>query len=187
MTIILQPKEMHPDSLPLLSMVTSLAIAEVISSFAPALDLLIKWPNDIYAGQKKLAGILIENSMTSSRVQHCLIGIGMNINESSFPDDLSNATSLHLLTGNKYDVSQVAHAIHQQVMSFINNDFDKNLTWKERYDERIFGKGTRHTFLQNGETIAATVNGVDISGKILLNDAGGNRKGYFSHEIQWVL
>ena len=66
----------------------------------------IKWPNDIYAGDLKICGILIENILHGSEIASSIIGIGLNLNQKDFPSDLPNPVSLTLLTGESYDLEQ---------------------------------------------------------------------------------
>ena len=89
MSVILQPGSMLPSQLPQLSMKTSLAVVRCLKTLDPKLNPLIKWPNDIYIGDQKIAGILIENSISSTKVQHCIIGIGLNVNEKKFPQNFN--------------------------------------------------------------------------------------------------
>ena len=63
----------------------------------------IKWPNDIYVGDLKVCGILIENILKGQEVDASIIGIGLNLNQTVFPEDIPNPTSLSLLTGRNYD------------------------------------------------------------------------------------
>jgi len=63
----------------------------------------IKWPNDIYVGERKICGILIENILDGKQVRESIIGIGLNLNQDRFPQDLPNPVSLRQLTGEKYD------------------------------------------------------------------------------------
>lgn len=64
----------------------------------------IKWPNDIYVGDKKLCGILIENTLCGHDVRYSVIGVGLNLNQTVFPSDLPNPVSLCQLTGDRYDI-----------------------------------------------------------------------------------
>ena len=64
----------------------------------------IKWPNDIYVGDRKICGILIENILEGKQVRSSLIGIGLNLNQLDFPADLPNPVSLRQLTGRQYDL-----------------------------------------------------------------------------------
>ena len=63
----------------------------------------IKWPNDIYVGDRKICGILIENILHGPEVSFSIVGIGLNLNQTEFPPDLPNPVSLSLLTGRGYD------------------------------------------------------------------------------------
>src|SRR5690606_25685545 len=110
--------------LPLLSMQVSLAIVQTLKSLDQTIHPLIKWPNDIYVDQKKLSGILIENALNASRVQHCIIGIGMNVNEKEFSDKAPNAISLFQITGKTFDIMQLASKVRQSVIDMLTRPFD---------------------------------------------------------------
>lgn len=184
MSIILLPQFLDLDSLPLLSLKTSLGIVRSLFELTGEDLFQIKWPNDIYAKGKKLAGILIENSIASQKVRHCIIGIGINVNEDSFPPEIPNATSLHLLTGKTYEISEVGTQIRGSVMRLIE---DPSLDWKGGYDKYIFGKNQIHTFRQNGSEFDAKILGVNSDGKLILQHVNGQQKSYANHEIQWVI
>ena len=72
----------------------------------------IKWPNDIYAGDRKICGILIENTLVRNRVKTSIIGIGLNLNQGVFPPELPNPVSLRQLTGLRYDPEEELRALH---------------------------------------------------------------------------
>ena len=182
LSIIIQPDNMTASELPLLSMKASLALVRVLKHENSSLLPLIKWPNDIYANGKKIAGILIENSLSSSKVQHCIIGIGMNVNETKFPDDLPNAISLYMLTNKKYDIKKLAEKVRHGVMEIVDEATDK---WKHEYDNVIYGAGEIKSFEEKGKLVSAKVLGVDIEGRIILEREDGSRKSYFAHEIKW--
>ena len=66
----------------------------------------IKWPNDIYVGDKKICGILIENILGGKQVAASMVGIGLNLNQLRFPADLPNPVSLRQVTGRRYDLRE---------------------------------------------------------------------------------
>ncbi|MBK9984741.1 MAG: biotin--[acetyl-CoA-carboxylase] ligase [Saprospiraceae bacterium] len=181
-SIILQPDYMLVEDLPLLSLKTSIAVVRSLSFFAPELKPLIKWPNDIYVGNLKLAGILIENSISSSKVQHSIIGIGMNVNESAFPSDLPNPISLFLLTDRKFEIIPLGEKLKEEMMKVLDEPIEK---WKPEYDQLIYGLGIQKDFELNGKNVIATIIGVGTDGKLSL-DIDGRSKSYFSHEIKWL-
>ena len=184
MTIIYQPVNLTPDKLPTLGMKISLGIAKALQSIEPTLQPRIKWPNDIYAGLKKLSGILIENALAGNRVQHSIIGIGINVNEDHFPPEIPNAVSLHILTGLKYNPDDIAIAIRKHVLEILE---DESNSWKKEYDQCVFGKGQSFAFISGEHSFEATVTGVSLEGHLLLEQSDGVSKSYASHEVKWVL
>lgn len=81
-----------------ISQTTALSLVDLLSRHE--IKARIKWPNDIYAGDEKICGILIENSLKGSEIDWSIIGIGLNVNQTTFPEDLPNPTSMKLCTGN---------------------------------------------------------------------------------------
>lgn len=89
----------------MLNIVTSLAITDLSAELG--VDARIKWPNDIYVGERKLAGILIQNTFSGHHLKSSIIGMGINVNETDFPLELPNPVSLKLCTGLNNDVADV--------------------------------------------------------------------------------
>ena len=90
-----------------LSEITSLAIVDLLADFG--IEAKIKWPNDIYVGDRKICGILIENSLRGEWIQHSIIGIGLNVNQRNFDVTLPNPTSMVLCSGilEEYDLDYI--------------------------------------------------------------------------------
>lgn len=86
-----------------LNFAVSLAIFDVLSS-QKTKDLSIKWPNDILSANKKICGILIENTVKGRKIKNSIIGIGLNVNQEKFPDSLKNVTSLKKITNKEFDL-----------------------------------------------------------------------------------
>ena len=184
MSIIYMPERLPISALPTLSMKISLGIVNALTSIDQTILPLIKWPNDIYASGKKLCGILIENALSGGKVQHSIIGIGMNVNEQEFPSTITNAISLYQLTGSQYAPQQVALIIREHVMTMLEDDTDE---WKSDYDQFVFGKGKQATFLSNDESFEAEVMGVSMQGHLILKNSDDELKHYASHEVKWVV
>ena len=184
MTIIHQPARMSPSELPTLGMKVSLAIVKALKDLDPQINPLIKWPNDVYVDGKKLSGILIENSLSGSSVQHSIIGIGMNINESSFPPEIPNATSLLLITSQVCNILNVAELVRKQVLSILQSSPPN---WKEIYDEYIFGKEKRNLFESNQDRFYACVEGVSLEGALILRIDTVEVRTYLSHQVKWIV
>jgi BirA family biotin operon repressor/biotin-[acetyl-CoA-carboxylase] ligase len=85
-------------------MLVAVALWDALAKFLPKDRLTIKWPNDIYFGDKKLAGILIENSLSGIYVGYSIVGIGVNVNQTKWLSNAPNPISMKEITGEEYDV-----------------------------------------------------------------------------------
>ena len=87
-----------------LSMLVAVALWETLAKYLPQEQLTIKWPNDIYFGDKKIVGILIENSLSGQYVGYSIVGIGVNVNQTQWLSNAPNPISMKEITGKEYDV-----------------------------------------------------------------------------------
>ena len=101
-TIVLKPENLSAGDYLFVTRVTTLALLSYLREHC--VQARIKWPNDIWVEDRKICGILIENIIDGNRMKACLIGIGLNINEEGWPENLPNPVSLKELTGKEYDV-----------------------------------------------------------------------------------
>ncbi len=101
-SMVLKPE--HSERLFVLSLMTACAICEVFETYVSG-TFSIKWPNDVYFNEKKLGGVLMETVFEGNKLERLIIGMGLNINEEEFGNDISDkATSLRLLnSGNSFD------------------------------------------------------------------------------------
>ncbi len=184
MTLIHIPTAMPVSDLPTMSMKVCLGILQALQQIAPDVPFQIKWPNDIYTSHHKLAGILIENTLSGQYVQQAIIGIGMNINESSFSPDLPNPVSLGLLTGKSYDLAEIAGKLREEILIQLHSDLPVR---QEVFAPFLYGLDETHTFIRNGQQIRAVVKGVTVDGLLRLQLDPGMCVAFASHEIRWVL
>lgn len=183
-SIIHTPPDLPVKDLPLINMKVTLGIIHALHTLEPDLTLRIKWPNDIYVRDKKLCGILIENALSEGRVQDMIIGIGMNVNETSFPTDLPNPVSLIQCTGKKYDLPALAELIRDGVMLMLTSG---PTGWKSAYDNLLYGLGTVCHFESDGLAFHGMITGVDLEGRMLVKMEDGEVKAYGSHEVRMIM
>lgn len=109
LSLILHPSFLGANEQFLLSKIVSLAVSDLMAEILSGqeLSVKIKWPNDIYVNDKKIAGILIENSIGDHSVQSSIIGIGINVNQEHFNAETSNATSLKMLAAREFDLNAI--------------------------------------------------------------------------------
>lgn len=104
-SLLIYPEEIVANEQFIISQITSLAIKNTLDQFTD--DIRIKWPNDIYWREKKIAGILIENDLRGNHIEHSIIGIGININQQIFPPELPNPVSLRQIIGSESDKDNI--------------------------------------------------------------------------------
>lgn len=100
-SLLYRPQDLHVQDIILITCATTLGIRDYLLD--KGVEARIKWHNDIWVGNDKICGILIENSLDGSRIRHSIIGIGFNLNQCEWPADLPNPVSLKQLTGISYD------------------------------------------------------------------------------------
>jgi BirA family biotin operon repressor/biotin-[acetyl-CoA-carboxylase] ligase len=184
MSLVYKPINFDATALPTIGMKASLGIVRALREIDPQLSPMIKWPNDIYLEDKKLCGILIENALLGSRVQHSIIGIGMNVNESNFPQDLPNPTSLSLATGSSYDIEKTAIIIRQAVMDTLE---ETGTLWKEEYNQTLYGIERLHIFQTTQGKLEAKIKGVSLQGHLQLELPNGRIRPFATHELKWEI
>lgn len=149
--------------------------------------LKVKWANDIYWVDEKIAGILIQNALSGSRLQHSIIGIGLNINQLDFPTDF-NATSLKRILKEDFDlvelVEQLAKAIEQRYLQLKTGDFKK---LHEEYLSKLYRFGIESAFqYTNGEPFRGTIVGVSNVGRLEVLTTEGV-KNFDIKELKFVI
>lgn len=131
-SILLKNSPVTPSNQFVLTMITSLAIIETIH--LP--DVVIKWPNDIYHGNKKLAGILIETLLSANTVTHAIIGIGLNVNQLQWSPAIPNPTSLKLITHRHWDIEDLFCKLQQHLQTLTQTFNEIDL--KRQYMQHLF-------------------------------------------------
>lgn len=165
-SILLKPAFLLPKHIFYLNKAIALAVHNFLAEHA---EVRIKWPNDIYVQQKKIAGILIENTLNASAVQQSVVGIGININQDAFPEGLEQATSLNQITGIRYSLpvllERLCAEIETQYLMLRSFQFKKI---DDNYHQHLLGMGKENTFRIKGETVNGIIKGVNENGKLVV-------------------
>lgn len=169
----------------LLNAFACLAVAEYLMTGPRLRNVFIKWPNDIYAEKKKIAGILIENIIRGTQWSHAIIGIGLNVNQGNFPG-LQNATSMYLESGVPFKINQVM----KHLMVSMNEQYKRFETTPRAllpaYNAMLYRMGETVMFRKGHEIYEGIMKGTDGSGqlKILVD---GKPKLFKHKEIELIL
>ena len=159
-----------------LNIAVSVALLRVIGE-----DFTIKWPNDIYWNDKKLAGILLENAIVGSEVKYSIAGIGLNVNQTVFVSDAPNPVSLKQITGQEHDIDKLMERLMEEIDQVLNED-----VWPYYKVHLYRGKGFWPYEDANGR-FEARIEDVLPTGQIVLRDKQGNQRKYHFKQVRYIL
>lgn len=185
-SFILYPKNLAATDQFYLNIISGLAVMDVVSSFCK--DVSIKWPNDIYVQNKKIAGILVQNTLRGKDVKSTIIGIGLNVNESAFPHDLPNPTSLALETDTLFSLENIRLHLSTRLEYYYNKLNAKHYTaLKQQYLNHLYRKNMLCGYLLNdGTKINGAIIGIDHDGRLLIN-IDGKITPFAFREISYII
>jgi BirA family biotin operon repressor/biotin-[acetyl-CoA-carboxylase] ligase len=168
-----------------LSATVSMGVLDWLKNLAPG-DWKTKWPNDIYHDDRKAGGILIENIMKGGRWSHSIVGIGMNMNQHSFPGHIPNPVSLFMVTKKMYACAEEA----RHICVFLEKRWQQlnEGGWPqllEEYNENLYGRGKICRIKKESAVIPCLIKGVNGQGQLI---AGENGEWAFEFgEVSWIL
>ncbi len=169
-SVLLRP-EIPVAQWPRLTLWIAFAVSQSIREFA-GLETMLKWPNDIYAYGRKLAGILVESSPGDK--PFAIAGVGLNVNQSSFPPPLdTTATSLKIETDSAQDRNALAAAIlasFEESISLVSNDFHRIMAWASEADCL---RGRWVSAATGASVIEGIAEGLDREGALLIRTGAG--------------
>ena len=148
----------------------------------------IKWPNDIYYGNGKIAGILIENDLQGAQVIRSTIGIGINVNQRKFLSDAPNPCSLANITGTdterRFVLEHFMLHITRRMQQISEGRLDE---LHQDYLARLYRKDQEHHYSDAQGTFRAVLTGVEPGGHLILRDDEGNLRRYAFKEVKHIL
>lgn len=175
-----------------LNVAVSVAVRRVVGE-----DFTIKWPNDIYWQDKKVAGILIENAIIGNEVKYSIAGIGLNVNQTEFVSDAPNPISMKQIYGTDFAVDELMEKLYAEVQRALDED-----VWAE-YKAHLYRREGFWRFVERPVSIEPTMNAnsqeptansfmariKDIlpTGEIVLQDQEGKERKYHFKQIRYVL
>lgn len=182
----------HPTDIPAsqqfrITEMVSVALCEVLEQYLSPLSslhspLTIKWPNDIYVGDSKICGILIENRLQGSVIKDAIIGIGLNVNQTAFVSDAPNPISLRQIVGHEIDREALLHDFLQAFELF---SIRENTGFS--YRKRLFRLGKTATFEDQSGRFEGTITEVEADGHLLIRDQMDRVRRYAFKEVQYII
>lgn len=180
-SILLYPENIKINKQFILSQLTCLAIKHVLDKYTD--EIAIKWSNDIYWKEKKICGILIENSLMRDKIDKCIIGIGLNINQEIFTSNAPNPVSLKQIIGKEIDTKKILSDIREQIITLYQNlDFEQI---QQDYHQNLYRKDGFHPYIdaKTKEHFSAKIEKVEADGKLVFTTDNGERKEYYFKEV----
>lgn len=172
----------------ILNKAISLGIYDFIVAELPGNNVSIKWPNDIYIGDKKACGILIQNSVMGNKLEYMVIGIGLNVNQTLFTGNAPNPVSLKIITGLEYDMDELL----QKLIEFIFNSYSQIKSGKIRqietdYQRTLYRLEEWHDYLVKGAKINARITGTNAFGQLELENTEGETLVCDLKEVKFII
>lgn len=179
-------REILPKNQFLISEAVSLGIVDTLIKFLPqSEEVSIKWPNDIYVGDNKICGILIEHTISGKMIDRSIIGIGLNINQRIFRSDAPNPISIFNLTGTEIPVEDVLNEMIGNIYARLDLPSAKI---HEDYTLKLWRRYLNHYIESaSGDEFDASIQDVMPDGTLFLLDRAGKSRQYIFKEVSVIL
>jgi BirA family biotin operon repressor/biotin-[acetyl-CoA-carboxylase] ligase len=185
LSAVLEPVALVSSQAFALSACVALACHDLFSRYAGDEATRIKWPNDIYWGDRKAGGILIENSFRGDRWAFAIVGIGININQTEFQAAARNPISLRQITGKSYDPVQLARELggclerrYRELEAGISGPV-------AQYNTRLYRLGQEVRLRKGNAAFDTVITGVSAQGQLLTNDV--LEREFSFGEVEWII
>ena len=174
-SILLPPNK----NLYFLNIAVGVALLQVIGE-----DFTIKWPNDIYWQNKKVAGILVENAIIGNEIRYSIAGIGLNVNQTTFVSDAPNPISLKQIRGQEYDIERLMNQLLEQVQNVLSEP--EETIWSY-YKAHLYRREGFWPYEDKNGIFEAAIQDVLPTGEIVLRDTNGQIRQYEFKQIKYIL
>ncbi|MBQ7222510.1 MAG: biotin--[Bacteroidales bacterium] len=183
-SILFKPERLKAEKQFEISEAVTLGIVDYLRS--KGIEAKIKWPNDIYVGDKKICGILIENSVSEGLISHSVVGIGVNVNQTLFLSDAPNPVSMANITGERYNINKELVLLTEYIEAeydAVNDDTEK------RYLDSLYRINEWHEYIdRTSETrFKGKITGVDKTARLVLLTENGEKRAFAFKEVAYCI
>lgn len=179
---------LHPEEIPAscqfrISEAVSVALCQTLESYIYN-KVEIKWPNDIYVGDKKICGMLIENRLQGSVIKDSIVGIGLNVNQDSFHSDAPNPVSLLQILGEEVERDEVLSVF----LKALNDVFAMEIeALSAAYRQRLYRQDGFYEYRDANGSFKAKLLNVLADGRLVLLDTDGKARYYAFKEVSFII
>lgn len=180
-SMLIHPTDISANEQFRITEIVSVALCQTLQAYINN-KVEIKWPNDIYVGDKKICGILIENRLQGNTIKESIIGIGLNVNQTEFKSDAPNPVSMRQLTGRETDLEELLQAF---LRAFDVTSHSKTTCFA--YKSMLFRRGKYAFYEDKTSCFTATLTDVLPDGRLLLVDKDGRERIYAFKEVSFII
>lgn len=183
---ILFPTFIKPSDQFYISMTVSLGICDFLLRFIPYCS--VKWPNDIYINNDKIAGVLIESAIIVDKIEYSIAGIGLNINQEKFISQAPNPVSLKQISGKTYDLSAslglLAEDLDKRYKQLIAGN---SLNIRKEYESKLYRLNEWSAFRDNNGTFTGRILTTGDYGSLKIESENSSVREYSFKEVEFIL
>lgn len=165
--------------------VSDSVMAAIGPEFAP--DVSVKWSNDVYWKDFKMAGILIENTLQGDRILDTVVGVGLDVNQEVFVSDAPNPISLKNITGREFNLEDLLQDIIVRFIGYMELSADKRPDVDQAYRNRMYRREGYHQFRDENGIFDAQIEGIRPNGCLMLQTPSGEHRTYEFKQVQFIL
>ncbi len=186
-SLILYPKVTANQQF-ILNKAISLGIYDFLIAELPNQRISIKWPNDLYIEDRKVCGILIQNSVLGIKLEYMVVGIGLNVNQTFFTSNAPNPVSLKMITNMEYGINELLNKLLQSIFeryTFISPETIKKINTD--YQKSLYRLMEWHEYLVNDILVQSRITGTNEYGQLLLEDKSGKTLVCDLNEVKFII
>ena len=185
-SLLLHTQKFPLDRQFLLSEVVSIAICRFLSRYQ--ISARIKYPNDIFVGDKKIAGILIENRIVGKAMQYSIVGIGLNVNQEVFIQNKATATSMRSITGERYHIDALLQSLRHEILDRVDGfSIENKSECKELYFSLLYRCDGYYPYEADGVRFDAKIVDIADDGMLHLTTDKGEERKYYFKQVRFII
>ncbi len=169
-----------PARVPLIALVAGLAVRDAVARVLPDRDVLVKWPNDVLVGEKKIAGILVESAIAGTKVDHVVVGIGINVHTRHFPEELAAIATSIALEGGHASRSALLEDVVQRLDHDVEHVVHRGLGLVHARLSKVDALRGHEIDIEGG----GVAEGIDLDGRLLVRKPDGTLVRISSGEVR---
>lgn len=186
-SLILYPK-LAADQQFKINKAISLGIYDFLAATLPGYKVSIKWPNDLYIEDKKVCGILIQNSVMGNNLEYMVVGIGLNVNQTQFTSSAPNPVSLKMTTGVEYNLDEILQQLLNSVLGRYNRIKPETTSkFENDYQRALYRLEEWHEYIVNGSSVYSKITGTTAYGQLILENENGKSVICDLKEVKFII